>query len=160
MASPLFVDVTPLLEAVAASDEAQIIAGVLDLLGPQRAQPARIGGSVGLAALWGSADPHALSALSVSGLIARWMQSIPLGPDPASEARRKLAPALPLVQGSLAVTRWVRAGLAEQRPQLPEPLFPSAIQHPDGPLGLLREAIAKRDSPLGLRILLGYHATL
>jgi len=159
MASPLFVDVTPLLEAVAASDEAQVIAGVLDLLGPQRAQPARIGGSVGLAALWGDADPHALSALSVSGLIARWMQGIPLGPDQASEARRKLAPALPLVQGSLAVARWVRAGLAEQPPQLPEPLFPSAIQHPDGPLGLLRETIAKRDSTLVQRILLGYHAT-
>jgi hypothetical protein len=159
MSSTLFADVTPLLEAVAASDEATVIANVLDLLGPQRAQPARIAGSVGLAALWGGADPHALGALSVAGLLSRWIQGIPLGPEPESEARRKLAPALPLVQGFLAVARWVRGSLAERQPRLPEPLFPSAIQHPGGPLGLLREAIAKRDSALAQRILLGYHAT-
>jgi hypothetical protein len=159
MSSTLFADVTPLLEAVAAGDEATIIANTLNLLGPQRVRGPQLGGSVGIAALWGGADPHALTALSVTGLLARWMAGIPLAAGPGGDERRRLAPALPLVQGFLAVSRAVRGGIAGQRPKLPAALFPSEITHAGGPLGALRDALAARDTTLAQRILLGYGAT-
>jgi hypothetical protein len=155
----LFADVTPLLEAVGAVDEARVIAQTLSLLGPQRVPPAKLAGRVGLAALWGGADPHAVSALSATGQIAQWMRTIPLGPEPEAEERRALAPALPLVQGFLAVARGVRDGIAEPHPSLPEPLMPAEVQNPGGPLGGLREALAKRDTTQAQRILVGYNAT-
>ncbi|HEX6818134.1 MAG TPA: hypothetical protein VF120_07145 [Ktedonobacterales bacterium] len=157
--STLFADVTPLLEAIAATDEQQVIAQTLNLLGPQRVPASRLAGSVGLAALWGGADPLAIGPLSVSGLLSRWIVGMPLGPEPSSEAQRKLAPALPLVQSFLAVAQWVRGGLAEPHPQLPEPLLPAEIQHAQGPLGALRDAVGKGDATTAERILLGYFAT-
>lgn len=159
MSSTLFADVTPLLEAVAAGDEATVIADTLNLLGPQRVRATQLGGSVGIAALWGSAEPHAFAALSVTGLLSRWILNIPLAAEPAGEVRRKLTPALPLVEGFLAVAQAVRGGIAGQRPQLPEALFPSEITHAHGPLGALRDALAARDATLAARVLLGYGAT-
>ncbi len=156
---PLFADVTPLLEAVAAGDEQQVITLTLHLLGPQRVSPSRLAGSVGLAALWGGADPLALGPLTVAGLVSRWIVGMPLGPEPASEAQRKLAPALPLVQSFLAVAQWVRAGLVEPHPRLPQPLLPAEIQHAQGPVGALRDALTSGDATTAERILLGYFAT-
>lgn len=156
---PLFADVTPLLEAVAAGDEQQVIALTLNLLGPQRVSASRLAGSVGLAALWGGADPLALGPLSVAGLVSRWIVGMPVSTEQPSEAQRKLAPALPLVQSFLAVARWVRAGLIEPRPQLPQPLLPAEIRHAQGPVGALRDALSTGDAMTAERILLGYFAT-
>jgi hypothetical protein len=159
MGTTLFADVTPLLDALAASDESRVISETLDLLATQNVTPAKLAGRVGLAALWGGADGRAVGALAATGRIAEWMRGIPIGVERASEEWRRLAPALPLVQGMLAVSRWVGAGVHPRTDTLPEPLMPSEIQHPGGPLGVLREALARRDVTAGERVLLGYHAT-
>jgi hypothetical protein len=159
MGTTLFADVSPLLDAVAASDEPRVIAATLDLLATPNVTPTKIAGRVGLAALWGGADSRAVAALAATGRIAEWMRGIPIGTERAAEEQRKLAPALPLTQGMLAVGRWVGAGIHPQESALPEPLMPSEIKRDDGPLGAMREALAQRDATTAQRILLGYHAT-
>lgn len=159
MGTTLFADVSPLLDAAAASDESRVIAATLDLLATPNVTPTKIAGRVGLAALWGGADSRAVAALAATGRIAEWMRGIPIGSERASDERRRLAPALPLTQGFLAVGRWVGAGAHPQENTLPEPLMPSEIKRDDGPLGAMRDALAQRDVTTAQRILLGYHAT-
>jgi len=159
MGTTLFADVTPLLDAVAASDVSRVIAETLELLATPNVTPTKIAGRVGLAALWGGADSRAVGALAATGRIAEWMRAIPIGADRAAEERRMLSPALPLTQGMLAVGRWVGAGAQPAGATLPEPLLPAEIKHPDGPLGALRQGLAQRDVIAAQRILLGYNAT-
>ncbi len=159
MVTQIYADTTPLLEAIAASDLDAMIQQTLYLLGERNAPPAKLGGSAGIAALWGGASGEATGAFSPVGRIAFWIRSIPIGPEPDAAERRRVAPALPLIQGFRAVAPAVRSGLAGQRPPLPEPLLPADVQHPQGPLGGLREAFAKGDAELAERILLGYYAT-
>jgi hypothetical protein len=159
MGTTLFADVSPLLDAAAASDESRVIAATLDLLATPNVTPTKIAGRVGLAALWGGADSRPVAALAATGRIAEWMRGIPIGTERAAEERRKLAPALPLTQGILAVGRWVAAGAHPQESALPEPLAPSEIKRDDGPLGAMRDALAQRDVTTAQRILMGYNAT-
>src|SRR5262249_21412789 len=97
--------------------------------------------------------------LSVAGRVAEWMRAIPIGPEPQAELHRQLAPALPLVQGFLAVADRVRRGLPEPHPQLPQPIPPADVKHEQGPLGALRAALAAQDLAMARRILMGYYAT-
>ena len=115
MGTTLFADVSPLLDAAAASDESRVIAATLDLLATPNVTPTKIAGRVGLAALWGGADSRAVGALAATGRIAEWMRGIPIGSERASEERRKLAPALPLTQGILAGDAGSRLARARRR---------------------------------------------
>lgn len=159
MVTSIYADTTPLLDAIAASDTGGIIRETLDLLGSYKVRPDKIAGSVGLPALWGAAEPHHLAAFSTVGRVSDWMRAIPIGPDPADDARRQLSPALPLVQGFLAVADAVKRGLPEPHPALPEPLLPAEVKHENGVIGGMRDAFARRDVETIRRILLGYHAT-
>ena len=152
-------NITTLLDAIAAGDERGVIRETLTLLGDEKVPPAKVAARVGIAAAWGGGDGHALSVLSVAGRVAEWMRAIPLSTDPKAERRRQLASALPLVQGFLAVSDRVRAGLPEPHPTLPEGIPPAEVTHADGPLGALREALAARDLDKTRRILMGYYAT-
>src|SRR5689334_1172400 len=89
-------DITTLLEALTAGDEDGAIHATLRLLGPENAPPAKIAARVGIPAAWAGGDGHPLAVLSVSGRVAEWMRSIPIGPEPGAETRRQLATALPL----------------------------------------------------------------
>ncbi|MEO7000847.1 MAG: hypothetical protein ABI068_03505, partial [Ktedonobacterales bacterium] len=124
MAMMLQADTTPLLEAIAAHDTQNVLRETLRLLGQRQIAPGKIVARVGVAALWGGADPHAVSALSVTSRIAEWMRLMPLGPEPGEDDRRAYMPALPLAQGFLAVADAVGAGMREQQPTLPDPLEP------------------------------------
>lgn len=159
MVMTVFADTTPLLEAIAAADERRVTAETLRLLGPENVLPSSIAGRVGLPALWGGCDPHALSLYAVVGRVGEWIRAIPIGPEPDADARRRLTPALPLVQGFLAIAGAVRRGLPEPHPALPEPLLPGDIKNPDGALGELRDAFARRDLTQVRRVLHGYYAT-
>jgi hypothetical protein len=159
MVTSIYADTTPLLDAIAASDTEQVIQETLNLLGTFNVLSDKVAGSVGLPALWGGAEPHHLAAFAAVGHIAEWMRAIPIGPNPSDDLRRKLSPAVPLVQGFLAVAGAVRKGLPEPNPALPEPLLPAEVKNPDGVIGGLREAFAQRDIDTIRRILLGYHAT-
>ncbi len=159
MVTSIYADTTPLLDAIAASDTEKVIQETLNLLGTYNVRPDKIGGSVGLPALWGGAEPSHLAAFAAVGHIADWMRAIPIGPEPSEDARRKLSPALPLIQGFLAVADAVRKGLPEPPPALPEPLLPAEVKHQDGVIGGLREAYTRRDVTTIQRILMGYHAT-
>jgi len=159
MAAIVSADISDLLSSIVAGDEESMIRNTFALLGTQRVPPARLAARVGIPAAWGGGDGLALSTLSVGGQVAEWMRSIPIGPEPGAEERRTLAPALPLVQGFVAVADRVKQGLPEPHPTLPEPLIPRDVQHPDGPLGVLREAVAAHDVENVRRILLGYYAT-
>ena len=159
MAMIVSANITALLEAITRADEERVIAETLQLLGPEKVPPSKIAARVGIPAAWAGGDGHPLSTLSVTGRIAEWMRSIPIGPEPEAETRRALAPALPLVQGFLAVAAQVKQGLPEPHPELPQPIAPADVNHPDGALGALREAIASRDLTRTRAILMGYYAT-
>lgn len=159
MAMIVSANITALLDAITLADEERVIAETLQLLGPEKVPPAKIAARVGIPAAWAGGDGHPLSTLSVTGRIAEWMRSIPIGPEPEAETRRALAPALPLVQGFLAVAGQVKRGMPEPHPALPEPIAPADVNHVDGALGALREAVANRDLNRTRAILMGYYAT-
>jgi hypothetical protein len=159
MAMLVHANITALLDAITSGDEPGTIRETLTLLEPEKVPPAKIAARVGIPASWGGGDGHALSILSVAGRVAEWMRAIPIGPEPQAEQRRQLAPALPLVQGFLAVSDRVKRGLPEPHPALPEPLPPAEVRHEQGPLGALRDAVATRDLTMAQRILMGYYAT-
>ncbi|HEX6123382.1 MAG TPA: hypothetical protein VFY89_09485 [Ktedonobacterales bacterium] len=159
MVTTVYADTTALIEATAASDEPQIIAETLRLLGPESVPPSRIAGRVGLPALWGACDARALIHAASAGRVAEWLRTVPAGPEPDADQRRLLAPALPLVQSFLAISAAVQRGLTKPTADLPEPLLPGEIRNPDGALGELRGAYARRDEQQVRRVMLGYHAT-
>jgi hypothetical protein len=151
-------DITRLLDALTAGDEAGVIQTTVELLG-QNVPPAKIAARVGIPAAWGSGDGHPLSVLSVAGQVAEWMRAIPIGPEPGAERRQQLSPALPLVQGFMAVADRVRKGLPEPHPELPEPLLPADLVNEGGNLAAFRAALAARDLNRARAILMGYYAT-
>ncbi|HEX8037015.1 MAG TPA: hypothetical protein VF510_24375 [Ktedonobacterales bacterium] len=159
MALMVNADITALLEALTTGDEQRVICETLQLLGPEQVPPAKLAARVGIPAAWGNGDGDPLSVLSVAGRIAEWMRAIPIGPEPGSEARRLLAPALPLVQGFLAVADRVRKGLPEPHPALPDPILPADVAQEGGSLAALRKSIAQRDAKTTAGILMGYYAT-
>jgi hypothetical protein len=159
MATLVTADITDLLDGITAGDESRVIRETLRLLGSQKVPPAKLAARVGIPAAWGGGDGYALAAFSFCGRIAEWMRAIPIGPEPGADERRQLAPALPLVQGFMAVKDQLKKGLPEPHPSLPEPLVPRDVKHKDGPLGMLRDAVAAHDVQNAQRILLGYYAT-
>ncbi len=159
MVTTIYADTTPLLEAIAASDTDGILRETLDLLGAQKAPASKIAGRVGLAALWGNADPHALGVLASVGRVSEWMRTIPAGPEPGDDTRRKLAPAYPMTQAFLAVADAVRKGLPEPHPSLPEPLLPGELKDGETVYQAVRDAFVRRDLNRIRALLMGYHAT-
>lgn len=155
----VYADISALLDAIVSGDVDTVTRETLHLLGPEKVPPAKVAARAGIPAAWGGGDAHPLMALSVAGRIAEWMRAIPIGPEPGAEIRRDLAPALPLVQGFLAVAEPLRRGLPEPHPELPEPLVPADVKHADGVLGALREAIGARDLNRTRAILMGLYAT-
>ena len=159
MATTIYADTTPLLEAIAASDTDRIIRETTALLGAQKVPAAKIAGRVGLAALWGNADPHALTVLATVGRVSTWMRTIPAGPEPGDDVRRQLAPAYPLAQSFLAVADAVRNGLPEPHPSLPEPILPGELKNGQTVYGAIQDAYGRRDLNTIRALLMGYHAT-
>jgi len=152
-------NITSLLDALVAGDEEATIRETLTLLGPENVPPAKIAARVGIPAAWGDSDGHPVSVLSVAGRVAEWMRSIPIGPEPGADQRRQLAPALPLVQGFVAVAQQVKKGLPEPHPALAEPLLPAQAQKDGGPLAVFSDALAKRDLRRAQSVLMGFYAT-
>src|SRR5260370_37852350 len=138
----VYADISTLLDAIIAGDRQEVIQATLGLLGAEKVPPAKVAARVGIPAAWGDGEIHPLMALSVSGRVAEWMRSLPIGSEPGAETRRDLAPALPLVQGFLAVADPLRRGLPEPHPELPAPVVPADVPHADRARGALREAVA------------------
>ncbi len=159
MATTIYADTTPLLEAIADSDTDRILHETLSLLREQKVPAAKIAGRVGLAALWGNADPHALAVLATVGRVSSWMRTIPAGPEPGDDVRRSLAPAYPLVQAFLAVAEAVRKGLPEPHPSLPEPILPGELKDGQTVYAAIQDAYGRRDLNMIRALLMGYHAT-
>lgn len=159
MATTIYADTTSLLEAIAASDTEHIVQEIIALLGAQNVPPAKIAGSVGLAALWGNADPHALGVLATVGRVSEWMRTIPAGPEPGDDTRRKLAPVYPMAQAFLAVAEAVRRGLPENHSSLPEPILPGELKDGQTVYNAIRDAFGRRDLNAIRALLMGYHAT-
>jgi hypothetical protein len=158
MVAAVHADVTPLLEALSAADETRVIQETVELLAAG-VPPAHIAARVAIPAAWGGGDGHALLVLGAAGRVAEWMRAIPAGPEPGDEERRKLAPALPLVQGFVAVADRVRAGLPEPHPELPRPVMPIELDAAGGVFSALREAFNARDSQRFGSILMGFYRT-
>lgn len=159
MVAAVHADISPLLEALSASDESRVIEETLELLGPQKVPPAHIAARVAIPAAWAGGDGHPLLVLGAAGRVAEWMRSIPAGPEPGDDEYRRLAPALPLVQGFMAVADRITPGLREPHPDLPEPWTPFEIQNAvsASALDALRAAFAKRDLQTFGRILMGFY---
>jgi hypothetical protein len=152
-------DISPLLDAVTASDEARVIEETLELLGPQHVPPSWIAARVAIPAAWAGGDGHPLLVLGAAGRVAEWMRSVPAGPEPGAETARELAPALPLVQGCMAVASRIAPGLREPHPDLPTPMTPFEVREQTGKtsLDLLRDAFARRDREMFGRVLMGFY---
>ena len=159
MATTIYADTTPLLEAIAASETDRILQETISLLGKQKVPAAKIAGRIGLAALWGNADPHDLTVLATVGRVSTWMRTIPAGPEPGDDVRRQLAPAYPLVQSFLAVADAVRKGLPEPHPSLPEPILPGELKDGQTVYSAVQDAYGRRDLNTIRALLMGYHAT-
>ena len=159
MATTIYADTTPLLEAIAASDTGRVLQETLDLLRAQNVPPAKIAGRVGLAALWGNADPHALGVLATVGRVSQWMRTIPAGPEPGDDTRRKLAPAYPLAQAFSVIMDAVHKGMGESHPSLPEPILPAELKNGQSVYDAVRDAFERRDLNRLRSLLMGYHAT-
>lgn len=159
MVAAVHADISLLLEALSASDESRVIEETLELLGPQKVPPAHIAARVAIPAAWAGGDGHPLLVLGAAGRVAEWMRSIPAGPEPGDDEYRQLAPALPLVQGFMAVADRVGPGLREPHPDLPEPLTPFEIQLQGGTSALeaLRTAFDRHDHQTFGRILMGFY---
>ncbi len=152
-------DISALLDAIAAADVDAVIRETVQLLGPEKVPPAKVAARVGIPVAWAGGDGHPLATLSVTGRIAEWMRSMPIGPEPGAESRRALASALPLVQGFLATADNVRRGLPEPHPDLPEPIVPADVNHSGGAVGALKAAVANHDLQRSRAILMGLYAT-
>jgi hypothetical protein len=159
MVAAVHADISLLLDALSAGDEARLIDETIELLGPGKVPPAHIAARVAIPAAWGGGDGHPLLVLGAAGKIAEWMRAIPAGPEPGAEQEIRLQPALPLVQGFMAVADRVRVGLPEPHPDLPPPLTPFEITAPGGALEALREAFTNRDTRRFASILMGYYRT-
>jgi hypothetical protein len=159
MVAAVHADITPLLETLGAGDETRVIEETLELLGPAKVPPGHIAARVAIPAAWAGGDGHPLMVLGAAGHVAEWMRSIPAGPEPGADVRAKLAPALPLVQGFMAVAPGLAAGMREPHPDLPTPLTPFEVQTEtqDGALPALRKAFAAGDRERFGRILMGFY---
>jgi hypothetical protein len=159
MVAAVHADITPLLEALSTGNEGHAIAETLELLGSAQVPPAHIAARVAIPAAWAGGDGHPLMVLGAAGRVAEWMRSIPAGPEPGADRRAKLAPALPLLQGFLAVAPGLAAGLREPHPALPEPLTPFEIETETqaDALTALRKAFAAGDRERFGRILMGFY---
>jgi hypothetical protein len=159
MTTAVHADISPLLEALSAGDEARIIQETLDLLGPGGVPPGHIAARVAVPVAWAGGDGHPLLVLGAAGRIAEWMRAIPAGPEPSAATQRALAPAVPLVQGLVAVADRVRDGLRGPNPELPTPLTPLQLESDGGPLPALRQAYSQGDRARFAAILAGLYRT-
>lgn len=152
-------DISPLLDAITASDEARVIEETLELLGPQHVPPSWIAARVAIPAAWAGGDGHPLLVLGAAGRVADWMRSVPAGPEPGAEVARALAPALPLVQGCMAVADKIAPGLVEPHPELPAPYTPFEVHEQTGKasLDVLEDAYARGDREMVGRVLMGFY---
>lgn len=159
MTMMLYADTTPLVQAIAAGGESQVIAETLALLGQRNLKPAKVAGRVGIDALWGAADPATLAPLASAGRLTDWMRALPLGPEPEEESRARLLPSAPLIQGFMAAQAAVKQGMPDKKPDLPDPLEPMEIAGGKNIHQALAEAFDARDVTAMRRILLGLFAT-
>jgi len=150
-------DFGPLVDAVASTRPDHIAREVVHLL-RNKVPPFFIIGAAGVPAAWGDTDGHPLCSLAAGGHIADWMRSIPRGTEPEDEERHLLAPALPLTAALTLAAPAVHAGERAQA-ELPPPLFPANITHPQGMGGALREAVSSGQITRTQQLLLGYYAT-
>lgn len=150
-------DYAPLIDAVASVKVDHIAREVVHLL-RRKVSPFLIIGNAGIPAAWGDTDGHPLSGLAAGGHIAAWMRYIPSSGEPEDEERHLLAAALPLTAALAFAAPAIKQGTHSQ-PELPEPLFPANIKHPDGMGGALREAVRTGQAEKAQRLLLGYYAT-
>lgn len=150
-------DYAPLIDAVASARVSHIAREVFHLL-RKKVSPFFIIGQVGVPAAWGDTEGHPLCALAAGGHIADWMRSIPSSGEADDDERRLIATALPLTLALALAAQAVHAGQRAQV-ELPAPLFPANISHPQGMGGALREAVCAGQINRTQQLLLGYYAT-
>lgn len=147
----------PLIEAVASTQLDRIAQETVHLL-RQSVPPFFIIGHAGVPAAWGDTNGHLLSALAAGGHIADWTRSIPASAEEDHADSRRLVAALPLTAALAVAAPAIQAG-ERAKHDLPEPLFPANITHPEGMSGALREAVQSGDVTRTERLLLGYYGT-
>lgn len=150
-------DFEPLIEAAASTQLDRIAQETVHLL-RQNVPPFFIIGHAGLPAAWGDTDGHLVSALAAGGHIADWTRSIPASAEEDHADARRLMAALPLTAALAVAAPAIQAG-ERAKHDLPEPLFPANITHPQGMSGALREAVRTGDVVRTERLLLGYYGT-
>lgn len=147
----------PLIDAVASARVEHIAREVVHLL-RNNVPPFFIIGHAGVPAAWGDTEGHPLCALAAGGHIADWMRYVPSGGETDDDERRLLGRALPLTLALSLAASAVKVG-EQTQPELPEPLFPANITHPEGMYGALREAVRAGQVDQTRRLLRGYYAT-
>lgn len=113
-------------------------------------------GKVGLVAMHGDRDGHAVLTLSAASMLSRWLIALRhvLGEESPNEAR-----GIPLVvQALLATAPAVKAG-QNAAPNYPEPLFPNGLPANETVGAAMQKAIYGRDANTIERLLFGLYGT-
>ncbi len=149
-------DYEPLMEAIASNRLDRIAQETADLL-RRKVPPFFIIGQAGVPAAWGDTEGHPLCALAAGGHIANWTRYIP-ATEAEDEEQRRLAATLPLTAALALAAPAIQAGLRTQ-PEMPKPIFPANVDHPEGMIGALRESVRTGQVTRTQQLLLGYYGT-
>ncbi len=152
------IDISALVDAMAAGDSSQVIAIARELL--RRGAPAaELAARVGLIVAHGDSDGHAMLTLSAAAAISRWTAALgrdQSGPYQETQSHEQELPLL--VQALLAVAPALRAGEAAQV-KYPEPLYPSELPQGKTVNDYMHDAVYGNDAALVERLLFGLYGT-
>jgi hypothetical protein len=154
----LLTDISPLVNAIVAGDNDQIIDASVRLV-EQGADPGELIGRIAMIAAHGDSDGHPISTLGAVSMMCRWLIALQytLGEEPHQIQKRGLPL---LVQSAAFVIPEVRAGREEaEHPNYPDPLYPSELPEGETVNSEMRKAIYGNDAKLVERLLLGLYGT-
>lgn len=144
-----------LLDAVVAGDHQALIHAIHETIA--RAEDAsELLGKMGLAAMRGDDEGHAVLTLGAASMLCRWLVSLRhvLGEDTQGQTL-----GVPLIVQSLtAAAPAIKAGKDVQIHE-PQPIFPSELHEDERVAEKMREAIAARDASTTRRLLFGLFGT-
>lgn len=144
-----------IIDAVAAGDRRALTSLAEETLA--RAEDAsELLGRIGLVAMRGDRDGHAVLTLGAASAIARWLIALrhTLGEDEQGQAN-----GIPLVvQASLAAAPAVKAG-KDVQPNYPKAIFPSDLAEDQTVASEMHQAVYGRDTEMVERLLFGLYAT-
>jgi hypothetical protein len=151
----MHVDLSRLINAIAAGDRAEIIAAARELLRYGEQIDVLIG-HIGMVAAHGDPDGHNTITLAAAAMLSRMVHFIPAPVDSSEPMGEHGLPLL--VQAASAASPSIRAGYPIT-PLYPRPMFPSELPEGSTVNEKMHEAIYGNDAQLAERLLFGLYGS-